>query len=193
MLSMARPCWRAATSSMERFRYNVALQRACSARIRHLLTLSPIALSDEIHINTQSGSQWDGFKHYGHGASDCYYNGLKHDDVAASLDNGIHHWNNRGGLVGRGILLDYVRYAEKKGIKYEVMTRHQITVEAMEEMAAEQGVEFKPGDFLIVRSGFTKWYNQASQAERDQKITASRTEISWTGVEGSKKSVEWIW
>lgn len=47
---------------------------------------------DEVHINTQGGSQWDGFKHYGHGASDCYYNGLKHEDVANTTDNGIHHW-----------------------------------------------------------------------------------------------------
>ncbi|KAK3112637.1 hypothetical protein LTR53_010883 [Teratosphaeriaceae sp. CCFEE 6253] len=143
---------------------------------------------DEIHINTQSGSQWDGFK-----ASPRYYNGLKHADVPSSLDNGIHHWNDRGGIVGRGVLLDYVRYAEKKGIKYDVMTRHQIGVAALEEMAAEQGVEFKPGDVLIVRSGFTKWYEAASQAERDRKITAGRSEIQWTGVEGSKQSVEWIW
>ncbi|KAK3116689.1 hypothetical protein LTR53_002665 [Teratosphaeriaceae sp. CCFEE 6253] len=132
-------------------------------------------------------------QHYGHGASDSYYNGLKHADVPSSLDNGIHHWNDRGGIVGRGVLLDYVRYAEKKGIKYDVMTRHQIGVAALEEMATEQGVEFKPGDVLIVRSGFTKWYEAASQAERDRKITAGRSEIQWTGVEGSKQSVEWIW
>ncbi|KAK4951212.1 hypothetical protein LTR10_010185 [Elasticomyces elasticus] len=148
---------------------------------------------DELHINTQSGSQWDGFKHYGHGASDCYYNGLKHADVMTSTDNGIHHWNDRGGIVGRGVLLDYVRYAEKKGISYEVMTRHQITVDVLDEIAKEQGTELRPGDIFIVRSGFTKWYNSASQEDRNAKISAGRTEIAWTGVEGSLKSAEWLW
>jgi hypothetical protein len=140
--------------------------------------------------NTQSGSQWDGFKHFGHADSDSYYNGLKHDEAPNSLDNGIHHWNDRGefppvtltassrfqnrhswrfkvdmhlpfliltltsgGIVGRGVLLDYVRYAEKKGIKYDVMSRHQISVAAMKEMAQDQGTELKPGDIFIIRSG----------------------------------------
>jgi len=111
-----------------------------------------------------------------------------------STDNGIHHWNDRGGIVGRGVLLDYVRYAEKKGIKYEVMTRHQITIEVLDEMAADQGVELKPGDILIVRSGFTKWYEAATQEERDAKIrNPSRSELAWTGVEGSLKTAEWLW
>ena len=93
------------------------------------------------------------------------------------------------------MLLDYVRYAEKKGIKYDVMTRHQITVDELDEMAKEQGVEMKPGDILIVRSGFTKWYETASQNERDDKITggSDKSKLQWTGVEGSLKSVEWLW
>jgi len=45
---------------------------------------------DEIHINTQSGSQWDGFKHWGHQTTGLYYNGLKDEDVIKSADNGIH-------------------------------------------------------------------------------------------------------
>ncbi|KAK4547061.1 hypothetical protein LTR36_001282 [Oleoguttula mirabilis] len=150
---------------------------------------------DELHINTQSGSQWDGFKHFGHGPSECYYNGLKHADVPTSLDNGIHHWNDRGGIVGRGVLLDYVRYAEKKGIEYDVMTRHQITVDILDDMAKDQGVEFKPGDVLIIRSGFTKWYESASQEERDAKITGTgdSSKLAWAGVEGSIETAEWLW
>lgn len=144
--------------------------------------------------SSHSLHSWTGFKHYGHGPSDCYYNGLKHDDVKTSLDNGIHHWNDRGGIVGRGVLLDYVRYAEKKGIKYDVMTRHQITVDELEEMAKDQGTQLRPGDVFIIRSGFTKWYESASQEERDAKITSDNSQkLAWTGVEGSPKMAEWLW
>ena len=133
-------------------------------------------------------------QHFAHQVSRCYYNGLKHEDVPSSEDNGIHHWNDRGGIVGRGILLDYVRYAEKKGIKYDVMKRNAIGVDVLEDIAMEQGTQFKPAEVLIVRTGMTKWYNTASQAERDQKIMGGReANLEWTGVEGSMKTVEWLW
>ena len=109
------------------------------------------------------------------------------------MDNGIHHWNDRGGIVGRGVLLDYVRYAENKGIKYDVMSNHVISVDALEDMAKDEGLTFKPGDILIVRSGFTKWYSNASQEERDVNISGERSTLAWTGVEGNLKTVEWLW
>ncbi|KXL51068.1 MAG: hypothetical protein FE78DRAFT_74794 [Acidomyces sp. 'richmondensis'] len=146
---------------------------------------------DEIHINTQSGSQWDGLKHHGHIASGLYYNGLKHEDVPKTLDNGIHHWNDRGGIVGRGVLLDYVRYAERKGIKYDVMTQHTIPIEVLEDMAKDQATELRAGDIFIIRTGFTKWYESASQEERNEKIKGEG--FAFTGVEGSMRTVEWLW
>lgn len=92
------------------------------------------------------------------------------------------------------MLLDYVRYAEKKGIEYEHMTRHQITVDVLDEIAQDQGVQLKPGDIFIIRSGFTKWYEAAGQEERDAKIrNPDLSKIAWTGVESSMKSVEWLW
>lgn len=109
------------------------------------------------------------------------------------MDNGIHHWNDRGGLVGRGVLLDYVRYAEKRGIEYEVMSRHQITLEDLEAMAEDEGVTFQPGDILVVRSGFTKWYESAGEDDRKAKIQGAREDIKWTGVEGSERVIAWLW
>ena len=108
--------------------------------------------------------------------------------MSTTEDNGIHHWNDRGGIVGRGVLLDYVRYADTHGIEYHPMTRHAIGLEALRGMAQEEGVEFKPGDILIVRSGFTKWYEKATEEERKEKMAGDQ----WTGVEGSTDVVEWF-
>ena len=47
---------------------------------------------DEISMNTQSGSQWDGFRHWAHQPSGLYYNGVTHADITApdsSMRNGI--------------------------------------------------------------------------------------------------------
>ena len=42
-----------------------------------------VAFDDLIHGNTQTGSQWDGFRHWGHQEVGLYYNGLKHDEMTA--------------------------------------------------------------------------------------------------------------
>lgn len=148
------------------------------------------AHDDEIAINTQAGSQWDGFKHWGHQKSGMYYNNLKHEDVMNTNDNGIHHISERGGIVGRGVLLDYVRYAEQKGIKYDPWTRHEITVADLNAICEEQGVELKQGDVIIVRSGFVKKYEEATEDERIQGVQNGHNYI---GIQGCEEMVEWLW
>ena len=57
--------------------------------------------------NTQSSSQWDGFRHIrslDHG----FYGGV------ADEDHGIHHWARRG-IVGRAVLADVARWREAQG------------------------------------------------------------------------------
>lgn len=57
-------------------------------------------------------------------------------------------------------------------------------------MAKSQGTELHQGDILLIRSGFVKWYNEASSEER-----RAGTELGseWAGVEGTRESVEWLW
>jgi hypothetical protein len=45
---------------------------------------------DELVFNTQSSSQWDGFRHYGYQKEQVYYNGRTQEDVMSSHVNGIH-------------------------------------------------------------------------------------------------------
>jgi hypothetical protein len=71
------------------------------------------AMDDEVYINTQSGSQWDSLKHFAHQSSKKYYNGLTHEEATHSDRNGTHNWCERGGIVGRGVLCDWVRYVRE--------------------------------------------------------------------------------
>lgn len=78
-----------------------------------------LAYDDLYHLNTQSGTQWDGFRHFAHFPSQTFYNNTKGEDVTGPQANekcSIHHWAEHG-IAGRGVLLDYRGYAHKKGIK----------------------------------------------------------------------------
>ncbi len=148
---------------------------------------------DEIRMNTQSGSQWDGLRHWAHQLTGLFYNGVQLKDIMgpeSSLRNGIDQWSKHGGIVGRGILLDYLSWAESQGIDYSSIERHTISEKDLEAVAAWQGTNFEVGDILLVRSGFVKWHNNASDAERKAGIADGE---AWAGVEGTEASVEWFW
>lgn len=50
------------------------------------------AHDDVVKFNTQSSSQWDGFRHVGLQGPGIYYNGMKHGDIAPDTKGliGIH-------------------------------------------------------------------------------------------------------
>ena len=99
-------------------------------------------------------------------------------------------WTKRGGIVGRGVLLDYCGWAERHNIKFDPMSPHPILISDLEAIAKEQNVEFKPGDILLVRSGWIKWYEEHSQEEREKYITNG---VAWIGVKGCPETLEWLW
>ena len=92
--------------------------------------------------------------------------------------------------MGRGVLLDYVAYAERRGIKYSPMSEHAIVVEDLEAMARESGVAFRPGDILLVRTGWTKWYDEHDAAARRQYVTDA---YAWVGLRGCEQTMAWLW
>ncbi|KAA8916725.1 hypothetical protein TRICI_001121 [Trichomonascus ciferrii] len=149
-------------------------------------TANKISCDDELHINTQSCSQWDGHCHFGYKSHNLFYNGVSLDEIMNCENVGIETWVDNGGIVGRGVLLDYVEYAQKHGIEYSPVDRHEITVKELEEIAQEQGVEFKEGDILIVRSGLTKWYKESANV-------AKFDEGKFVGIEGGIDSARWFW
>ncbi|RVX72214.1 hypothetical protein B0A52_04418 [Exophiala mesophila] len=154
---------------------------------------------DEVEFNTQCSSQWDSLVHFAHQPTGLNYNGAKPDkqDLVQSFGNvdvektlpTLNHWHDRGGLVGRGVLLDYRAYAEAKGIKYDCFSAHAITIKDLEAIAVHQGTELKHGDILIIRSGFTEDLG-AGTAEEQEKMIGTHSSI---GVEGNEAAAKWFW
>jgi hypothetical protein len=154
------------------------------------------ALDDELSFNTQTSSQWDGFLHYAHQASGLGYNGMRvakpepgaDGDAAAKSTPGLECWHGRGGIVGRGVLLDYRAYAQAKGITYEVCGRHAITIQDLETVAEFQGTELKRGDILIIRSGIAEELVGLSGEEQMAKMMKGGGGM--IGVEGNVEAAK---
>ncbi|KAI0391129.1 hypothetical protein F5Y17DRAFT_24689 [Xylariaceae sp. FL0594] len=159
---------------------------------------------DEIHFNTQSSSQWDSLVHWSHQATGLAYNGvevtkdmLAASHTAANAAPTLDHWHARGGLVARGVLIDFKEWAENKA-RSEGKTGadavahpfdgHRITVEELELIARDQGVDFRPGDVLIVRTGLTEVL-RAPTTEDFAKMQSAKS----SGVHGSMETVKWLW
>lgn len=118
------------------------------------------AMDDEVYINTQAGSQWDSLKHFAHQASKKYYNGLTHEEAVTTNTNGTHNWCEKGGIVGRGVLCDWLRWYEEKNGKTapSAVSRHEIPVEELKETLKWQSTTLRQGDILVIRSGYVRWH-----------------------------------
>lgn len=155
---------------------------------------APRTVNDDIlTFNTQSSSQWDGFRHFGYQEHKRYFNNRKQEDFTTSSQNGIHAWVDAGGIVGRGVLLDYQSWAESQGVVTDTiaMTTHSIRLADLVAVAGSQGVAFRPGDILFVRSGYVRAFNALSEKEAQELVVAKNPPA--IGLESSREILRWIW
>ncbi|KAK1595577.1 uncharacterized protein LY79DRAFT_588561 [Colletotrichum navitas] len=153
------------------------------------------AWDDELEFNTQGSSQWDSLVHWQHQPTGLAYNGVKPTQealsAASTADNQmptIDRWHERGGLVGRGVLIDYKAYAEAKGIDYHPLDGYRITVEDIETVAAYQGVEFQEGDIFLLRTGITSIFDNPTPVD-----FAKMAQMTMSGVHGTEETAKWFW
>ncbi|KAF6824517.1 hypothetical protein CMUS01_10202 [Colletotrichum musicola] len=151
---------------------------------------------DELEFNTQGSSQWDSLVHWTHQPTGRAYNGFipTQEDMAATSTAAnamptIDHWHARGGVVARGVLVDYKAYADEKGIDFDPFAGNRITVEEIEEVARHQGVEFRRGDVFFIRFGTTEAVDKTSPEE----LLAKMGTMQLSGVHGSEDTARWFW
>ncbi|KAL1963342.1 hypothetical protein VTN77DRAFT_8463 [Rasamsonia byssochlamydoides] len=155
---------------------------------QHKIALDPVTqciFDDWYDMNTQSGSQWDGFRHFGHMGMKKFYNGLGPEEVLSGTKCGIHAISQHG-IAGRGILLDHYAWAQKQGRPYDPVSGHAIPLSELLEVAKEENVEFRPGDILLVRSGYIARYYEL-QRENPAKLEELVHKPCFAGVEQSEE------
>ncbi|CAL1711698.1 unnamed protein product [Somion occarium] len=160
---------------------------------------------DSISINTQSGSQWDGLKHYGIEEHKVFYNNTPSESLyrghlsipdPGKIDPqltklGIHNWAQHG-ICGRGVFLDLVSYYTSGGVPlpYDPWTTHAIALKDIQDCAKKQGVEFRQGDILLLRMGFIQRFNSATPEER---LSFHGKPETFAGIEQSEDMKRFLW
>ncbi|KAL4934646.1 uncharacterized protein BDV17DRAFT_297080 [Aspergillus undulatus] len=170
-------------------------------KIKHLG--GGVGYDDVYTLNTQSGAQWDGFRHFAHLDSKCFYNRATASDIDGAHPNSrcsIHHWAKHC-IAGRAILLDYKSYAESHGLDYDPYTSHAITYADLTACAAYQGLDIRPasqggsiqpGDILLIRSGFVKAYYNLTPTQRTAAATRSHDDLAFAGLNQEDAILDWL-
>ncbi|KAH0836931.1 hypothetical protein FOPE_04725 [Fonsecaea pedrosoi] len=101
----------------------------------------PICCFDDIvHFNTQSSSQWDGFRHWGHATTKQHYNGILHDDILGTEELSIHSEENvqlKHGdilILRTGLIQAYNKCANDEERNALMRSSNTIGTEASEDM-----------------------------------------------------------
>ncbi|KAL2863294.1 uncharacterized protein BJX67DRAFT_262222 [Aspergillus lucknowensis] len=159
---------------------------------QELVNKAPRIVNDDIlTFNTQTSTQWDGFRHYGNQTHGCYFNGHSLDELKESRVLGIDAWSNNGGIVGRGLLIDYATWATKNTIPITPFKTSSIPLRSLLQILTETNTTPRPGDILFVRTGFTEAYNRISADE--ERALAARPTPDFAGVENGEKTLRWLW
>ncbi|KAK8212562.1 hypothetical protein IWZ01DRAFT_502487 [Phyllosticta capitalensis] len=166
------------------------------------------AYDDKYSLNTQSGTQWDGFRHFCHLPSGFFYNNTRGEDIVGPNANhkcSVHYLAEHG-IAGRGILIDYLSYVKKNGIEFDPYDHYEISYEDLERCGKDQGIDIRPaskggdikiGDIVFIRTGFIEAYYQKP---RDERIALARrhSDLSaesgqrWAGLKQEPAMLDWL-
>ena len=124
----------------------------------HEITVRRTGRTDHVdHWELHGGmGHMDGLRHMRY-REFGYYQGLQDEDLDRDVMLGIDRWGEHG-MVGRGIFIDVPRHFEMRGQSLDPNARFPIGPELIEAIAEEQGVEFQPGDIMLLRTGWMRWY-----------------------------------
>lgn len=132
------------------------------------------------------------------------YNGIQVTKEALSISTtsenkmpSLDHWHEKGGLVARGVLIDFKAWYENKAQAEgnsgadaicHPFAGHRITIEDIEAVAKDQKIEFRVGDVLIVRTGST----EVLEAPAPEDL-AMLQDVQLSGIDGTKAVARWLW
>ncbi|THU92144.1 hypothetical protein K435DRAFT_726515 [Dendrothele bispora CBS 962.96] len=158
---------------------------------------------DIVTINTQISTQYDGLRHFPYSTNanvstyQFYNNRVTFEEIFAAegVNNlGIQNAASKG-IAGRGVLLDWAGWMESRNASFDTLSDSSISVDDLDSVAEWQGLNSssftRPGDFLVVRTGFGKQY--AALPLHEQMVAPFRENARFLGVETSEKTLAWIW
>lgn len=153
------------------------------ATVRHTVMRTALGNLDDVLDNfyPQGSSQWDGFAHI-KDPEIGYYNGCLPEEL------GVDAWARRG-IAGRAVLFDMARHRQTQGAPLHWHRKDVVTVDELEAFRAQAGFEKRPGDILLLRTGWTEGYQNATPAEQ----ASARTDPTSPGLADGREMLEYLW
>lgn len=144
-------------------------------------------LVDEFYL--QVSSQIDGLRHHRHPVHG-FYGGVPDDSIAVDIPAlGIQHAAVKG-IAGSGVRLDVNRYLAARGEPLDLRTAEAITTKTLNAVTEAQGVDFQPGDILLIHTGWSQHATEELTPEEKQSLSTQR---NFCGLEQSRETLAWIW
>jgi len=145
-----------------------------------------LGLDDRLdNYYVQSASQWDSLGHVGY-AFDRYWNGRTTREVRSGR-NTIDHVAAKG-IATRGILLDVSAVVAERGGPAAAVA---VTADDIETARVGAGVEIRPGDILVLHTGYLDWYATQSREVREEQ--ADGWGVVTCGIAHEESMAEYLW
>ncbi|CAK40379.1 uncharacterized protein An09g05280 [Aspergillus niger] len=106
-------------------------------------------------------------------------------------DANVETWAKKGGITGRGILLDYAHWASSHSIPLTPFTTSSIPLSHLQSLITEYNICPRPGDILFIRTGFTAAFNALTRAQEEE--LGNRPAPSFAGIENGEAMLRWLW
>ncbi|NBH09075.1 cyclase family protein [Amycolatopsis sp. SID8362] len=169
--------------------FDPPMARARSAPRHELLAAHAEARDDVLReFYLQATSQVDGLRHRrasGHG----FYNGVPDEDIRAGHPAlGVQRWAEKP-IAGRGLLLDLEGLLAAEGTPLDHRRGPALDVDVLERALRAQHERVRPGDLVLVHTGWARWYLGASPEVRAEVRDARRA----TGFRQTRELPEWLW
>ncbi|OLR90268.1 hypothetical protein BJP25_01865 [Actinokineospora bangkokensis] len=136
----------------------------------------------------QATSQVDGLRHRrasGHG----FYNGVPDEDVRAGHPAlGVQRWAEKP-IVGRGVVVDVEGLLAAEGTPLDHRWGPALDVDVLDRALAAQGERVRPGDLVLVHTGWARWFLDADDERRAEVREARRA----TGFRQTRDLPAWLW
>jgi kynurenine formamidase len=137
----------------------------------------------------QASSQIDGFRHIGN-PEFGFYNGadpgrFEPGDPLLGINRFAEHC-----IVGRGVLVDVDRFRRAQGRPIDHAAAEAIPIADVAGAAADQGVELRPGDILLIRTG---WAHHHLHELTPQQRHDAKNPLRASGLAASHDTVAWLW
>lgn len=141
----------------------------------------------------QCSSQWDALSHIRY-REFGYYGGRQDAD----LDRGALGIDTlaRKGMVGRGVLVDFAGYHDATSTPVDATARRGITPTDIDLVLKWSGTTVQPGDILLFRTGWLRWYLNLGQKERNAvggRLHNGEGGLECPGLISGADMAAWLW